>query len=255
MTASCSGLCRDGPTTVEYPGITYFGEDCAYQIQDVFRASSFETSGFTVALDDVDALDANLRIAGGLYEGDFGDQFDDYDVESLDVGVQRADTGEVISVEIPGADEATIYYVFDDRGQLLAHYWSNQSPIAEFYCNEDGASVPEPDAEYVSALLFYGESEATVDTTEASYTYEVGGTNDLPELVLAAAEYFAFTILERHDNVETFGLEVESWGDGARIVTSELTYGSAELWVIEDYIVFSSYENDDVQSTMVCERR
>lgn len=254
VVASCSGLCGDGPTEVEFPGITGFGEDCAYQIQDVFRAPSFETSGFNVSLDDVDALDANLRIAVGLYEGDFGDQFEDYEVDNLDVSVQRADTGEVISVEIPGADEATIYYVFDDRGQLLAHYWSNQSPIAEFYCNEDGESAPEPDAECLSALLFYGESEATVETSMASYTYERGGSNDLPELVNTAADYFANTILGRHDELDTISLEVESWGDGARVVAGELTYGAAEIWVIEDYIVFSSYENDDVQSTMVCER-
>lgn len=252
--ADCSGLCGDGPVDIEFPAITGFGEDCAYQIQDVFRAESFDTSGFNVNLGDVDTLDANLRIAVGLYESDFGDSFDDYDVESLDVSVQRADSGEIVSVEIPGADEATIYYVFDDRGQLLVHYWSNQSPIVEFYCNEDGTSAPEPDAECVSALLFYGESEATDDTTTESYTYEVDGTNDLPELVTAAAEYFAFTILGRHDELDTISLEVEYWGGGARVLAGEITYGAAEIWVIEDYIVFSSYENDDVASTMVCER-
>lgn len=248
--AECSGQCGGGPSTIELPEITGYGADCAYQLQDVFRATDFRATGFNVVLEDVDSLDANVRIAVGLYVNDFGDEFADYDVEDLDVTVQRADTGEIVSVEIPGGDEATIYYVFDEVG-LIAHYWSNQSPIVEFYCNEDpNSSDPEPEAECVSTLIFQEGSESTTE----NYTYVVDGTNDLPEQVNAAAEYFLHTTLGRHDDVESFDLDVEFWGGGVRVLTSELTYGSSEIWVIDNYIVFSSYENDDVQSTMVCER-
>jgi hypothetical protein len=177
---------------------------------------------------------------------------------SLNVDVTvHGDAGATVGVDM-GGDEDHVTFILDGDGDMVAYYWSNQSPTSGFAC----AKYPGAEHDYVDeycvgdALHQLPHAPGDVSDSGEGTTTAAAAQSAMPLLVASTIGYFVNKQELNADSDEvTYAFEIwEDWGAGA-VVTLEAgdvsrTYHVANSYS-DDVRIIAELDGDALQ--LVCE--
>lgn len=259
LKGECSGGgCPDQGNggTVDLPRATEFSDGCVYSLWESLSSSIDSENEFSIHPEQTQGHDPAVLLATAHYDlliSDWRDYEDDPDDFLFDVEYQKLEDGARVIMG-DGGDESTTDYIFDAEHNLLAYFVRNQSPWFEFYCEETGDVVAEPDEDCLSNW-FRRAPQQDDDSSEGSLVWQPGAANsDLgPAMSLAVSTYQKDVLAD--DQSLAINISYTTWDDG-RHMRSTLVLEAQGSEIVSyttvdahqygrPWVVFSSSENGD----------
>ena len=151
-----SGNCPDIEAEVTTTDVT---QACVNTYASVLTSALLSESRYDIEYPQHCSLSGPERVAVEQYYAywdglvGWGDLvYEEDEVVSFEVAVQKLEKGSVVEVDF-GGDEMALYYVFDENDALVMYYHSEQSPMAYWICNDGGPAIEEPDIDCVSGAI------------------------------------------------------------------------------------------------------
>jgi hypothetical protein len=262
--AGCSqpsdGTCDPADTVFDTGNETGFAPSCAGDVRNIISTPVTSGNAATILLKERCDLIKPARVAAELYFSYWDDLmgWEDfvYDEGSMNISYQvHGDAGTTVGIDV-GGDEDSLIFVFDHQDELVMYYHDEQSPMAFFFCQDQGeASADEPEESCIVRGLYETVHSKSDETSMNGET-----TPETADADLGPRGFYAIDSFARSEGIAqdvTLEYSMTTWGPG--------TYGGAQVSISHEgtvvtYDVVQSYtyyyltmRTDDAGTEYLCE--